>query len=352
MPPAAGAARHLCSVGAVIREQLPPHRTATYVLPRYKAVYVSVPKAACTSLKWLVADLQGEDRERFYRSLSREVGRAMCIHRRSLFQYTPMLRQLDDEQLAEISPDNGWFVFAVVRHPSARLFSGWQSKFLLHEPRFMAEFGDNVWIPPVPSTSQEIVDGFRRFALALAEHPEQRVLRDRHFMQQRRMLTPNRTPYTRIYDTREIPQLLSDFETHLRAQGWGGDKLELMQSNETPLLPVREMFTGEVGEAITALYGEDFEQFSYDGVVPPKLHDGSYGPQAIAEVGRLVDRHERIGDLAMRAQHLNEQRKQRLQAARQRAPAASRPRARLRAVLRRVRAHGRSAARRLRSRTR
>jgi hypothetical protein len=50
------------------RDQLPPHKTATYVLARYKTVYVSVPKAACTSLKWLVAGLQGESPERFYRS--------------------------------------------------------------------------------------------------------------------------------------------------------------------------------------------------------------------------------------------------------------------------------------------
>ena len=42
------------------REQLPPHKTACYVMPHWKAMYVSVNKAACTSLKWLVADLQGE----------------------------------------------------------------------------------------------------------------------------------------------------------------------------------------------------------------------------------------------------------------------------------------------------
>ena len=331
------------------RDQLPRHKTSTYVMPRWKAVYVSVNKAACTSLKWLVADLQGEDRERFYHSLSREVGRAMCIHRRSMFQHTPMLHQLDDERLVEISPDNGWFVFAVVRHPSARLFSGWQSKFLLHEPRFMDEFGDTAWIPRVPSTSQEIVDGFRGFAVALAANPEQRVLRDRHFMPQRLMLSPSKTPYTRIYDTREIPQLLGDFATHLRAQGWDGDKLELMQSNETPLLPVRDMFTDEVVEAITALYDEDFKEFGYETIVPAKLHEGEYSSQAIAEIGRLVDRHQRIGDLAMCAQGLNRQEKQRQRAAK---PSPSGPRTRLRAALWRMRAKGGPVASRLRGRPR
>jgi hypothetical protein len=66
------------------RDQLIRHKTAAYVMRRHKAVYVSVNKAACTSLKWLVAGLQGEDPARFHRSLSREVGRAMTIHRRNL----------------------------------------------------------------------------------------------------------------------------------------------------------------------------------------------------------------------------------------------------------------------------
>src|SRR3954469_25709398 len=109
------------------RDQLNRHKTATYVMRRHKAVYVSVNKAACTSLKWLVAGLQGEDPERFHRSISREVARSMTIHRRALWQRTPMLHRLDDAELARIGPEQGWFVFAVVRHPGARLFSAWQS---------------------------------------------------------------------------------------------------------------------------------------------------------------------------------------------------------------------------------
>ena len=68
------------------RDQLPPLETATFVMPRWRAMYVSVEKAGCTSLKWLIADLQGEDRERFYGSLSREVTPATTIHRRSLWR--------------------------------------------------------------------------------------------------------------------------------------------------------------------------------------------------------------------------------------------------------------------------
>ena len=113
------------------REQLNPHKTATFVMPGHKVVYVSVNKAACTSIKWLVADLQGEDPEYFYSSISREV-RARCAstgarcsaaRRCCISSRTTSLRQ--------IGPAQGWFMFAVVRHPAARLLFRRQSKSLV-----------------------------------------------------------------------------------------------------------------------------------------------------------------------------------------------------------------------------
>jgi hypothetical protein len=287
------------------RDQLPPHKTSTYVMERYKAVYVSVNKAACTSLKWLVAELQGEDPEQFYRSVSREVTRAMCIHRRAMWKKTRMLKQLSDRELAAVSPENGWFVFAVVRHPSARLFSAWESKFLLREPRWQDMYGDAPWFPRIPGSTAEVIDDWQRFMAALAAEPDQPFMRDRHFMPQHQMLVPERMPYTRIYTTREIPQLLEDFERHLRAHGWAGDRLSLRKSNETPLLPLPAMFTPEVRSTLEQLYEGDFATFGYEDVQPDALHGADeYQPAQLAEVVRLIERSERIGDLAMRAQAL------------------------------------------------
>ena len=166
------------------RDQLPPHKTSTFVMRRWQALYVSVNKAACTSLKWLVAELQGEDPARFRRSVSREVTPTMTIHRRRLWQNTPIAARLGDEELAAISPDNGWFVFAVVRHPTARLFSGWQSKLLLREPWWVDEFGDEEWFPRPPRSGEDIVSEFHRFVEIVARDPDQRIMRNRHFAPQ------------------------------------------------------------------------------------------------------------------------------------------------------------------------
>ena len=275
-------------------------------MPRWKAVYVSVNKAACTALKWLVADIQKESREHFHRSLSREVSRTMTIHRRSLWQNTPMAKWMTDEELAAISPDD-WFVFGVVRHPTARLFSAWQSKILLREPWWWVdEFGDETWFPRVPASGDEVVEDFVRFVRAIAQNPEQRVFQNRHFAPQKGLLAVGTMPYTRIYRTSEIPSLLSDFERHLRAQGWEGEPLKLARANETPLKPIPSLFTDEVVDAARELYRADFEAFGYDDPMPEGLDaSDAYTEASIMEVGRLIERSERINDLALRAQALS-----------------------------------------------
>lgn len=285
----------------MIRTELPPNKTATYVMKQWKTVYVSVPKAACTSLKWLVADLQGEDAGHFYQALSQETGRSMTIHHRARWQRTPMLTELSDDELTEIHPDNGWFVFGVVRHPSARLWSGWQSKFLLREPHFVAHYPEAPW-PRLPASTSDVVEDFQSFVSTLGREPEQPIFGDRHFRSQSRLLRDELVPYSRIYKTAEIGALMGDLEAHLKPFGLE-EMPELRRSNETPLLPVAALFTPEVNAVIEQHYGVDFARFGYPDVVPETLSPApEYTPELLAEVGRLVERGERIGDLYVMAQ--------------------------------------------------
>ena len=279
------------------RDQLPMHVRPTFVLRRYKTVYVAVSKAACTSLKWLVADIQGEDPARF-RASSRMVTRDMGIHLRGCWRRTPTLDSLPDDELARIDPADGWFVFTVVRHPAARLFSAWQSKLLLREPKYAERYGDAPWFPRLPRSTDEVVEDFGRFAAAIAADPKRGVMRDRHFMPQWVEAAPDRMPYSRIYDTREIPELLEHLGTHLRANGYAGE-LRLPRSNESPLAPIAALYTPAVCEVLESLYGDDYRHLGYDGVAPPRLDPaGAYPDAAFDEIARLVERHERIGDLA------------------------------------------------------
>ena len=176
------------------RNQLPPHKTATYVLPRYKTVYVSVPKAACTSLKWLVARVAGRGSGAFPSIIeSRSRARDDDPPSQSVAPHANAPRIVRRGAGGDLA-DDGWFVFAVVRHPSARLWSAWQSKFLLREPRWVDEFADAPWLPRHPRSAEDVVEDFGRFVESIASDPSQPVMRDRHFMTQTELVARATTP--------------------------------------------------------------------------------------------------------------------------------------------------------------
>jgi hypothetical protein len=287
-------------------EQVPTlRRSATFVLPRWKLVYVSVPKAACTTIKWLLADLQGLDPKIFYSSLSSETTRATTVHqRRVIWRGTPRLIDLSEEELADVSPDNGWFFFTMTRHPATRLWSGWQSKFLLREPRFMDEFSDEPWLPRLPESADDVVDDWESFMRTIGKDPDAAVLADIHFRKQAELLNIGHTPYDRVYDTSEFGQMMQDLQAHLAAQGYTGS-LATRRSNETPLPPIARAFPDHVVDVIADIYADDYQRLGYADHRPPRVGTDDWSKELIAATGIIAERGERIGDLARRARRLD-----------------------------------------------
>jgi Sulfotransferase family len=301
-------------------DELPPgRRNATYVLPRWKLVYVSTPKAACTTIKWLLAGLQDLDAKTFWSSLSSETTRATTIHqRRVLWTNTPRLNALKPEELADISADNGWFTFAMTRHPGARLWSAWQSKLLLHEPRFMMQFRDEPWLPRIPSSTEDILEDWQRFMAAVKKNPKTDIMQDVHFQPQAALLNVGVTPYDRLYETSEFSTMLGDLRAHLHRQGYTGE-LEPERSNETPLPALEEAFTDDVADTIARVYADDFARLPYDDPRPPKLVTGGYSKELVSATAIIAERGDRIGDLSRRARRLH-QRAEQAEAQRQPGP--------------------------------
>jgi len=141
--------------GLVTDGGLPPSNS--FVLSRHKMVYISVTKVACTSLRWMMARLGGEDPERFHNGTGPHLTRLMTVHgHRSKWSHVGRLSDMDPAEVAQISPANGWFVFAVVRDPWSRLWSAWQSKFLVRQPTFAMRYGDEPWFPRIPRNPDDV----------------------------------------------------------------------------------------------------------------------------------------------------------------------------------------------------
>jgi Sulfotransferase family len=288
------------------RSEIPPlRRRTTFVIPKWKLVFVSTPKAACTSIKWLLADLLEVPERKFYWSLSDETSRATTIHRASTV-WEPSLTWPEDmtnAQFDEISPDNGWFTFTMTRHPASRLWSAWQSKLLIGEPRYMSRYADESWLPKAaPETTDDVIASWDAFIRSIALDPGQRIMSDVHFRPQAVLINLGGTPYDRIYDTSQYSEMLSDMRQHLEGQGWTGT-ITPRRSNETPLPAIRRAFPTHVVDAIADIFADDFTRLGYSNPLPPSLSDDDYSPLLMAATGIIIERGERIGDLSQKAIH-------------------------------------------------
>lgn len=271
----------------------------SYVLESFKVLYISAPKNACTSLRWLIAELAGEDLSRFRAGLSPLLNTEDAIHRRALFQRTPRLGDVEPEVLRTISPDNGWFVFGVIRDPRSRLFSAWQNKFLMHTPDYM-KWRDADWYPKLPDSAEDIARDFARFVELLHTEPNHPLAADGHFCAQTRLLRTDAIPYSRIYDVSEIRTLLADLTEHLRAHGLERE-LTLRQTNDTPLRANARVLAEPVKSRIEQIYAGDFAKFGHvwDYSRIEKVND--WTPSAVQELRARTLLHDRIGELLVRA---------------------------------------------------
>ena len=293
---ASGAASDLVAVNAKRR---------LFVLPQWKVAYVSVPKNACTSLKWVMAELAGEDLDRIRTGgLGFNPTRAAQVHDRSHWQRIPNVAELDPELRTRISPEHGWFVFGVLRDPRLRLFSAWQDKYLLRSPGYW-EHWDEPSQPPAPTTADDIVESFGAFVREVTASPGHEALDDGHFLSQVHALNLHLVRYTRLYDMSELSTMTEDLNRHLAAHGHPG-QLRLGRSNSSPFAPVAELFAGGVREAAEGLYADDFARFGerWDFSAVEERTATAWTPDAFAHAHSIIAMNERISDVVRAARRL------------------------------------------------
>lgn len=275
--------------------ELSPH---TWVLPEHKIAYVAVAKNACTSIKWMLADLAGEDPRDIYRSHRAEVTRRMCIHDRGRWRHAKKPSDLTPGERSEIRTENGWFIFTVIRDPRVRVWSAWQSKFLQRDPIYMRMFADREWLPRLPASSVDVLEDFASFAKWLVAHPDDRILKDPHFAPQVSHLDRQSVPFTRVYDISELTSLVMDLNRHLETIG-SSETVTLDKENDTSLPVTGEVFAGAVREQLESVYADDLERFGdkwdFDRTLSKRV---SWSEDSLRSIATRAAMGERIRDLA------------------------------------------------------
>lgn len=264
------------------------------VLPEHRVLFLPTPKAACTTILWQLARLGGQPLERFADSGLSEVSTALTVHDMSRWEPQFKFSKCTPEKRAEILDDDRWFRFTVVRNPASRVWSAWQSKLLMREPRFVAEWGDRPWFPRLPESPRRVIEDFRAFVLALAD-PE---VDDAHWTLQCDLLGD--LPFSHIGRTERLSETIAALEAHLATLDVEAT-LEPGRDNRTPLRLPGSAYDDAAAQVLNARYAPDFEAYDYPPVQPATVADTAWEESAapvLPLLRELIDRNARVGQLS------------------------------------------------------
>lgn len=283
-------------------ERLIAHtRTRIVVLEDLKVAFLPMPKSGCTSMLWTLAALAGHTREDFTHSHQPEISRSMAVHNMRRWRPAERWSHRPPEDRARIIGADDWLRFTIVRDPVPRLWSAWQSKLLLQEPRFVDRFGSEPWFPHRASSVGEVIDAFRAFVRALDSDPAE-APHDAHWGPQAGLLAEHPTGWVvgRADRPAENLALLRD---HLAAIGADPTQVvsDVPRENANPLPFHPSVYDDGTAAIATRLFADDRAL----GGFPEPPTDRSTGVEewrALAAdrlllVNELVERHLRIGEL-------------------------------------------------------
>ena len=288
-------------------EPEPPHarhvEQRTVVLPDLRVVYLPMPKAGCTTILWLLAELGGVPVHTFDRAAWPGVSPALLIHDTGLWGSGRFLGDYEGEERERVLTEEGWFRFTVVRDPIPRLWSAWQSKLLLREPRFLATFGEEPWFPQLPLRPTDLIADFRKFVGAVAEG----AAVDVHWAVQHDLA--DQLPLGHVGRLERVGETMELLRNHVRVDTWPKER---GRDNRTPLSLPPHAYDETAAALANEHYRADLENYGYEPARATEdgaaADDWERAVEPLLPVLRdTIDKHARIGQLhqvARRTQYL------------------------------------------------
>lgn len=233
---------------------------AALVLPRLKILYFPVTKAACTTLKWALAEAEGSLKADVADSLpTAAVTRTHTIHNIKVSGFR-LFRELSVAEQHEVLHSEDWWRVGAYRNPYARMYSSWENRILLRAP--------SQEIPTFHDFDDVLVDGcidlvatFERFVQTITEKPHL-VHFDDHFRSQAEQIRPGEFPHTHLLQV-DKPGELDDFIAQVNVRA--GTNVSLQRLNEGLHIPYSKVVTSAIAPLIEKWAYLDFALFH----IPP-----------------------------------------------------------------------------------
>jgi hypothetical protein len=224
-----------------------------------KVMYLPTPKAACTTIKLMLATAEGSHRPEMADRLAvMHVSRAQTIHHPDVHG---LMRLADlsarERKTVLTSPD--WLRVASVRDPVSRAYSAWENRIFMRAHRrtkMMIELADDV----LTEGKVDLAASFAHFAKMLGEHADV-FMTDHHFQTQAHVVRPDAVDYGRLVRV-DQPGEIDALARMLSERS--GKPITATRLNEGLGVKAERVCDVHTANRVMATYAIDYETFGFE----------------------------------------------------------------------------------------
>lgn len=250
-----------------------------------KVLYTPTPKAACSSLKRLIAEAAGTyDPSAVLRLTTPNITPDQAIHEPEVNGFI-YFRNLPDSEQDEVLESSDWWRVAAVRNPYARAYSAFENNWLLFAGT-MREGLSESYREVVTDDRIDLTATFEHFLREMAGNREM-FFRDDHFRPQAWQVGTGSVQYTHLFKV-ETPGALNDFARQLGVRT--GRDVSPRRINEGLGLKHRDVMTAESARLVEMIYEPDFDEFGYEREDFPESLEHRLMSEQETRLLRLVQR--------------------------------------------------------------
>ena len=243
------------------------------VAPRIKVLYVPTTKAACSTLKLLVSQIEGSYSEEAKRIvITPNISQEQTIHNYLVHGLTRFF-DLKLKERWEILNSDEWLRVGTLRDPLSRAYSSWENRVLFRAPGTPKEIFERC--PDVIVDGRvDVTASFKRFAKELRADLET-FIQDDHFRPQFNTLYSDQVEYHHLTRV-DLPGELQHLADVLNERG--GTNVDLARLNSGIGIKPPQVYDAETARLVTEVYQQDFEWYgfekkSYPESIPPFVFD-------------------------------------------------------------------------------
>lgn len=232
----------------------------SFVSLRHRLLFVDAPKAGSTTMKWILAALEGKEITPCV--AGDETDLAMCIHHKEC-RPLPALTDLDAKTAREVLESPDYRRVCVVRNPYARLVSAWADKIRQVEPGF--EPTCRAILEHARRNDTDGVPTFKEFATWVVETNDPDNC-DGHWQPLVKLLYPDLIDYNFIIRTESFRQDLARLFASMDVPDNFDWAAELDAWTRNVAIPVRwsETYDEALAARVADFYSSAFTRFGYD----------------------------------------------------------------------------------------